>query len=190
MSSTNVAIVTGAGGLVAVPVAAEVVGDDAEVAREDRDVPAPARDVAAHALEQDQRWGELLGSVDLVRTGGRRPGGSGPASAGDGYAVAACVASRSRPAIDSRVFTAIDGCSLEEPSEDPLGQAEQPEVRPSGHRGGQEGMPSSNAISPKKSPRRRIAIRLPPIVTSASPSTITNRPTPGSPSVAITVPRG
>ena len=52
------------------------------------------------------------------------------------------------------------------------------------------GPPSSSAISPKKSPSFRWLTRLPPIVTSASPVSITNKPAPGSPSVAITVPAG
>ena len=50
------------------------------------------------------------------------------------------------------------------------------------------GPPSSNAISPKNSPGPSVLLGLSPIVTFASPSTITNRPTPGSPSRAMTVP--
>src|SRR6059036_1828256 len=97
------------------------------------------------------------------------------------------VARRRRAAIASSVRIAIEGCSVSKPrythsvsaNSDRSVVAVTVAVR---------GPPSSSAISPKKSPAFRWLMRLPPIVTSASPSSITNRPAPGSPSLATTEP--
>ena len=78
---------------------------------------------------------------------------------------------------------------LHQAAEHPFGEAQQLDVGLSAVTVAVRGPPSRSAISPKKSPGPSEAFFLPPIVTSAaSRPVITNRPTPGSPSRAITVP--
>ena len=81
------------------------------------------------------------------------------------------------PAICCRVLTAIEGCSCISPrnthSVSPSSLTSVAAVTVA-----VRGPPSRSAISPKKSPGFSVVFFLPPIVTSASPSTITNKPDP------------
>ena len=102
--------------------------------------------------------------------------------------VAAFVALRSREAICCSVLTAIPGCSCINPrkthSVSPSNWTSDVAVTVA-----VRGPPSRSAISPKKSPGPSLA-PLPPIVTSAVPSTITNSPTPAHPRERSPCPRG